>query len=239
MSAKVIIIGQFAAVAVVLTLWMALGRFFGGGSLLLLAFLGAPILALSALLVLGWGLWRPRRRKLGLMLIVLLGGAGLLAASPWLGVAGDRLFFETRRGRLDALTRDILDYRRIHQMSDGLRHFKELNRELVAYSAADVDTTRPPNERSTRPVEQVLAQDSVERQRYDEFRRRLAEVKLIEFDVQPGYVAFLYDGLLDNLQGYLVVRPGHRPPPLRSELFRADLVALRSLGGGWYWFGTT
>jgi hypothetical protein len=158
--------------------------------------------------------------------------------TPALDRAGERLFFETRRGRLESFAHDITTYGRIHQMSDGTRHFKELNGELVAYSPAEVDTAVkgvPP----TRPLGEVLARDAIAAQRYDEFRRRLQDVKLIQFDARPGLVAFLYDGLVDNLQGYLLVQPGAAPPPMHSKLFGAELVRLEPLGRGWYKFATT
>ena len=85
----------------------------------------------------------------------------------------------------------------------------------------------------------MLARDAIAAQRYEEFRRRLQDLKLTQFDAKPGYVAFLYDGMLDNLEGYLLVRPGGSPPALRSTLFGATLVSLEPIGDGWYRFTTT
>ena len=85
----------------------------------------------------------------------------------------------------------------------------------------------------------IAARDTIAAQRYDEFRRRLQDVKLIEFTSQPGLVAFLYDGMVDNLYGYLLVQPGGAPPAMHSQLFGAELVRLEPLGGGWYRFATT
>jgi hypothetical protein len=89
------------------------------------------------------------------------------------------------------------------------------------------------------PLEQVLVRDAVSAQRYEEYRRRLRDLKIIQFDAEPGYVAFLYDGMLENLEGYLVVKPGGSPPAMRAPLFGAALIRLEPLGDGWYRFATT
>jgi hypothetical protein len=230
---------QFATVVATLVLGTLLSKFWGSGAGFLLVLGGLPLLAVSGAIVLSWAIWRPRRDKLGIAVLALLAGSGVVAATPWLKSAGDRLFFETRRARLETFTRDVLAYGRIHEMSDGLRHHKQLNGELVAYTTGAVDTTRPWPFRGAVPVEQVLARDGIDRREYEAFRQRLRDLKLIEFEIHPGYVAYLYDGFLDNLEGYLHVQEGHAPPGLHGELFSTELVALKPLGGGWYWFGTT
>jgi hypothetical protein len=238
-SARSIVLGQFAVVVTLLTLWILLDKFLGGDSDLAFSVLGTPLLVVSTLTVVVWGLWGLRWQKIALLLLAVVADAGLVMGTPALDRAGERLFFETRRSRLEALARDITAYGRIHQMSDGTRHFKELNGELVAYTAAEVDTSANAGSPPTRPLAQVLARDAIAQQRYDEFRRRLQDVKLIQFDSRPGLVAFLYDGMVDNLYGYLLVQPGATPPMIHSQLFGAELVRLEPLGGGWYRFATT
>ena len=107
---------------------------------------------------------------------------------------------------------------------------------LGAASAADA--TGPVASRG-RPLDQVLMRDAIAAQRYEEFRGRLRDLKLTQFDAQPGFVAFLYDGMLDNLEGYLLVKPGGSPPAVHSTLFGAQLVRLEPIGDGWYRFVTT
>lgn len=239
MTSRTLVLGQYGLVLGLLAVGSLLEKFAGGTFSIMLYMFGPLLFGASALVVLGWGLWRPHWKKVGTALLALAAGMAIDAAAPSFRRWGDHLFFETRKARLEEFTRELLEYGRIWAMSDGQRHFKELNGELVAYTATQVDTAR--REPTTRPilaVESVLARDSIDRRVYESFRARLQELKLIEIQVQPEYAAYLYDGILDNLQGYLFVRPGHRPPRLGSELFLGELVALSPRGDGWYWFAT-
>jgi len=232
-----LIVGQFVVVLTVLAVWVLLEKFLGAGSGLAFTVVGQMLLGVSTLTVMGWAAWGIRWQKAVLLLLAVVADAGLISGSPALTRAGDRLFFQTRRSRLETFSRDIVDYGRIHQMSDGTRSFTELNGVLVTRSATEATIGSSSTPR--RPLEEVLARDAIAAQRYEEFRRRLQDLKLTQFDAKPGYVAFLYDGMLDNLEGYLLVRPGGSPPALRSTLFGATLVSLEPIGDGWYRFTTT
>jgi len=232
-------IGQFAALVVLLATGVLLAKFVGGGFDSMIMLLGAPLLIVSTLVVLGWAVWRPTRSKLFVALLAVATVIGLVAATPLLARAGDHLFFESRRARLDAFTTEILAFGRIRNMSDGLRHHKELNGELVAYTPAQVDTSRTLGFRPTVPLDQVLVRDGIDRAEYEAFRGKLRDLRLIEFEIHPGLVAYWNDGMLDNLEGYLYVVGDGEPPAPRTELFSTMLVALRPLGSGWYWFATT
>jgi len=229
--------GQFFAVVALLTLWVLLEKFLGAQSSLVFAVLGMPLLALSTLAVIVWAAWGIRRRKVVVLVLAVIADVCFVSGTPTLTRAGDRLFFESRRSRLETFSRDIVAYGRIHQMSDGTRSFTELNGDVVSDSKSD-----GPNGSLAAPavpIEQVLSRDAIEARRYEEFRGRLRDLKLIQFDAQPQFVAFLYDGMLDNLEGYLVVKPGASPPAVRSTLFGATLIRLEPLGDGWYRFATT
>ena len=231
------VLGQFVVVVALLALWLLLEKFLGAGTALAFTVVGLPLLALSTLAVMVWAAWGIRWQKVVLLLLAVVADVGFLSGNDALTRTGDRLFFATRRSRLETFAHDIVSYGRIHQMSDGLRSFTELNGELVAGSpdgaVADAAGAR------RRPLEQVLARDAIAAQRYEEFRRRLRDLKLTQFDAQPGFVAFLYDGMLDNLEGYLLVKPGGSPPAVRSTLFGASLVRLEPIGDGWYRFVTS
>ena len=229
--------GQFVVVVTFLALWALLEKFLGARSSLAFVVLGTPLLVLSTLAVMVWASWGIRWRKAVVLLLAVIADAGLVSGTSALGRAGDRLFFESRRSRLDSFARDIVAYGRIRQMSDGTRQFTELNGDLVAGSAADTTTRSVGSPKRT--LEQVLARDAIAPQRYEEFRRRLRDLKVTQFAAEPGFVAFLYDGMLDNLEGYLLVKPGASPPAMRSPLFGAALVRLEPLGDGWYRFATT
>lgn len=229
--------GQFLVVVVLLALWVLLEKFLGAQSGLAYAVLGLPLLGLSTLAVMVWASWGIRWHKALVLLLAVVADAGFISGSSTLSHAGDRLFFESRRSRLDTFAVDIAAYGRIHHMSDGTRSFTELNGDVIAGPAAERPV--PVLDAPTVPLEQVLARDSIAAPRYEEFRGRLRDLKLIQFASEPGYVAFLYDGMLENLEGYLRVTPGASPPPLRSTLFGASLLRLEPLGGGWYRFATT
>jgi len=233
---RTIVLGQFVLVVVVLALWVLLEKFLGAQSGLAFAVLGTPLLALSTLAVMVWSAWGIRWQKGVLLLLAVVADVGFMSGSSALGRAGDRMFFESRRSRLDSFAHDIGAYGRIHQMSDGMRSFTELNDEVVATSASSASSE---SAAPAVPLEKVLARDTIAAQRYEEFRQRLRGLKIIQFDARPGYVAFLYDGMLDNLEGYLLVKPGESPPALRSTLFGAALIRLEPLGDGWYRFAAT
>ena len=231
--------GQFVVVVALLTLWLLLEKFLGAQSRLAFAVFGAPLLVLSTLVVGVWAAWGIRWPKVAVLLLAVVADVGLISGTSFLARAGDRLFFESRRSRLDAFAREIVAYGRIHQMSDGLRHFTDLNGQLVTSSRAGAQATPSSDASSAQSLEQVLARDAISAQRYEEFRQRLRDLKVIQFDTQPGYVAFLYDGMVDGQEGYLLVRPGASPPAVRSSLFGELLISLEPLGDGWYRFATT
>src|SRR4029077_8785360 len=181
----------------------------------------------------------PTWRKTALCIGTLVFGVALLLATPSISQAGRFLFFVSRQTQLDGFVRDILAYGRIREMSDGQRYFKQLNGELITYDPSKVTISRDAGTRPIVALDQILERDHIDPVRYAEFRQRLIDLKLIEFEVEDGYVAFLYDGILDNLMGFLYVREGAAPPALDSELFACKLVALRRIRGNWYAFGTT
>jgi len=127
-----IVAGQFFAVVALLTLWVLLEKFLGAQSSLVFAVLGMPLLALSTLAVIVWAAWGIRRRKVVVLVLAVIADVCFVSGTPTLTRAGDRLFFESRRSRLETFSRDIVAYGRIRQMSDGTRSFTELNGEVVS-----------------------------------------------------------------------------------------------------------
>ena len=237
LNARRVVLGQFVAVVALLALWLLLVKFLGAGSGLAFAVIGLPLLGLSTLAVMVWAAWGIHWQKVVVLLLAVVADVGFISRTQTLSRAGDRLFFATRRSRLETFAHDIDAYGRIRQMSDGMRSFTELNGELVAGSAAEAAMGSAASPR--RPLAQVLARDAIAAQRYEEFRRRLRDLRITRFDAQPGYVAFLYDGMLDKLEGYLLVKPGGSPPALRSALFGASVISIEPIGDGWYRFATT
>jgi hypothetical protein len=73
----------------------------------------------------------------------------------------------------------------------------------------------------------VLARDAIAVERYEDFRQRLRDLAVIQFDDKPGYVAFLYDGMVDGQEGYLRVKPGASSPAMPAKLFGAAVIRPR------------
>ena len=152
LDARSLVLGQFVVVVALLALWILLEKFLGAQSALAFAVFGTPLLVVSTLVVGVWAAWGIRWRKVVVLLLAVVADVGLISGTSSLERAGDRLFFETRRSRLDAFARDIADYGRIHQMSDGLRHFTELNGQLVAASPSELTAKKGQcTSRSTSP----------------------------------------------------------------------------------------
>jgi hypothetical protein len=234
-SVQAIVFGQFAlslCVKVALDLlWM-----FPRESISLL---GTLQLGASSFIVLLFVAWRPRWLKT-LRGLLAIGFAALsVFAEPTMYRVGAELFFSSRAERLTAFKDAFCAYGRIWQMTDGQRYHKSLNGQRIALTASTTVVPSPPEERSGRPVAAVLAGDSIAPAQFDEFRRELIAMRLIEVARTGNGVAFVHDGMLDNLEGFIFVPNGSAPPTIGSALFETTLVALVPMRDGWYYFGTT
>lgn len=216
-----------------------LSKFIGDFTSLALALLGAAGGLAGATLVLAWTAFRPTGAKAFAALAAAHCGAVAIILLPHAARAGDAVFWWSRRDATNAFVAEIMSYDRIRSMSDGQRYYTELNGELVTYHPRGVDPLRGLG-RPVMPVEAVLDRYEIDPTVYTTFRKRLIKLHFIEFEVTDDYVAFVYDGFLDSLWGYVWVRPGHNPPAYGSEFIEAtQLVHLRPMGGGWYSFATT
>lgn len=226
---------------IVLALWAALEVFwlFLGAGADLLGLLLSGLLAILGIASVGVALWRPTARKLGGLGIALLLGVGLvLYRLPQR--ASISLFFALRGQAMDAFVEQIRRDDRITGMSDGQRHFKDLNGHLVAYTAAEVDPPMADGLRRREPLDSVLRREGIPRELYERYRGTLRDLGLLSFERTDGYVAFVSDGFLDNLYGFVFVPPGQIPPALKGEFVEAtQLVTLEPLARGWYFFTTT
>ncbi|HEX7090607.1 MAG TPA: hypothetical protein VF192_10775 [Longimicrobiales bacterium] len=213
--------------------------FIGYGPNILVFFAATMGLAASGIILVVLSVAPPTKHKLITTAIALSVGVGAIFARGQLTMLGARLFFLTRRAELEAFVSDLLAYGRIWEMCDGKRYFKELNGELITYEAPPLDASQPTPTRSFLYYRDVLARDSIDEETYESFRHRLQDIKLISVEVHEQYVAFVYDGMLDNLIGYVYVRSGNPPSPGVEFVDSTMLVALKSLGRGWYFFATT
>jgi hypothetical protein len=238
-SSAVKALGAFGLLLAAYALALYATRFVGAAFAFAVHWYGPPTLAIASLALVVWALLPPRRAKLPATLVGLILAFSVHQLTPQMVAAGEATYWRVRQAPLTKFTRDILAYGKITDMSDGDRYFKELNGELITFAAAEIDTLTSGSFRKTWPLDHVLARDGISRDTYEEYRKRLRGLTHIQFEVRPGYVAFVYDGFLDNLDGYLWVRDGAQPPPLNSELLGTQLIALHELGTGWYRFRTT
>jgi hypothetical protein len=216
------------------------GFFVGDVVDLLASMMIAPAILAGALMMLLYAAIKPSWAKAREVVVALAVGAGLLVARPQLSTAGLELFWGVRETQATAFVAELLSYARIREMDTGDRHFKELNGELVAYSPAQVDTQHVHGLRPTLPLQSVLQRDAIDPRIYEMFRQRLRSLGFIHVEVHDEYIAFVRDGMLDNLYGFVWIPPGHKTPELGSEFVsETQLVLLRPLGGHWYFFATT
>jgi len=225
-----------ALVGAVLSVWV-LAAFFhlflqGNDGLMTLLFL-LPLLGLFAFLLILHAILRPSKRVAAVSALALAAAILVVLATPHIRHAGTHLFVAVNEKALDELTSEIIGYGRIHQM------FGELNGELVASAAADVDRDPPHGLRPRLPLEQVLARHGIDRGMYDAFAASLRDLRLLGFEVSENCVAFPTGGMLDNVHGLLYVRDGLEPPALGTSVLSSRLVALTHIRGSWYWFGTS
>jgi hypothetical protein len=141
-------------------------------------------------------------------------------------------FWSKRRVALDDFVADFRAYERIRSMSDGQRHWKRLNDE--AYEDPE------PIRRGIGRFADVMQRDGIDPRMYQDFRKRLVHLDLIEVESTDRYTAFIYDGFLDNLMGFVWVAPG-QPGPRVGEwmLSNTQVVSVTRLDSHWYYVVTT
>jgi hypothetical protein len=190
---------------------------------------------IGGLLFLGYTAFRPSLAKVNDIILAGSVAALCVKAEAPLRRWGVDVFWNVREVPATAFVAELLSYGRISSMDDGTRYYKELNHELINRPSrlSDLAPTDPaaPN---------VFRRDGIDTRVLAEFRRRLSALGLFSVSVTDDYVAFVDDGFLDNLRGFVWVRPGHAPPPIRGEFVEAtQLIQLRPLSNGWYYFETT
>lgn len=209
---------------------------------LLVMALGAVTLiaGASGLFLLGQAVYeRSRQSWLRVAIAALVVLAGYFGIAP-LSHGVEYAQFMYRRARLEALVYDVLADGRVRSMSDATRFYKDLNGIDLRDVGPPVDAGDEQGPPDAIPLSTALAKTGIDEPTYRRLRAALLSTGYIELEVAPGYVAFVEDGMLDNLFGVVYVRPGQTPPPLSSEFVDGtELVSLRHLSGPWYAFGTT
>ncbi len=186
--------------------------------------LGVAGLIAGGLLLLVYSAIRPSWAKARDLLVAACVTAGAVRFDPAIQKAGVTMFWATREDRATTFIAELLSYGRIRDMDDGQHSFNRLNGEPV----------------DGLPVQAVLVRDAIDPRVFERFQMRLRELRLSRVEVREDCIAFVHDAFLDNVEGFVWVRPGHHPPPLHSEfVYESELIGLRPLGNGWYYFATT
>lgn len=141
-------------------------------------------------------------------------------------------FWSERRIALDDFVADFRGYGRIRSMSDGQRHWKELNE--ATYESPT------PIRRGVGRFADVMRRDSIDPRVYHDFRERLIRLRLIKVESTDRYTAFIYDGMLDNLMGFVWVAPGQPEPRVGERMLNfTEVVTVTKLDARWYYVTTT
>lgn len=187
----------------------------------------------GGILFLGYAAFRPTMAKVNEVILAGSVAAVCLKTQVPLSKWGADFFWSFRETAATAFVAELLSYGRIFEMDDGTRHFKSLN-------YAPLGRVSGPAALTSESSPSVFRRDNIDTRIFAEFRRKLSELNLLSVSVTDGYVAFVDDGFLDNLHGFVWVRPGHPPPRIDSEFVEASrLIYLRPLHNGWYYFETT
>ncbi len=207
--------------------------FIGDFASLILFLFSLLAVSLSLISIVIWLLIRPSFSKLKEVVSPLVVVVLTVVISYFATSAAWTIFLWPRQQKLTSFTQDLVSYGRITEMSDGRRYHKSLNGTVFDSSDQKLD---PPNHPA---LLNILKTNKIELGRYIDFRKRLISLGFIDVEVHDNYVAFLYDGMLDNLYGVLWVKPGANPPAMNSLIFGCNLIYLHARGEGWYLFGTT
>ena len=167
--------------------------------------------------------------------VIFLVGLFVLFGRGFFSTSGMFLYYTYHHNTLNEFVTDILSDRKIWHMSDCQRYSKRVNdyyinndmeKEYGGYYDFFVDS---------------LKKDNISSERFDRYVETLSDVNLISFEIQNNYIAFTYDGFLDNEIGFLYIIDG-APPVLGTDGilgWGGLLVNLVHIRDNWYFFAVT
>lgn len=144
--------------------------------------------------------------------------------------AADYVFFKARQSQLDKLVLDIEHYSKIKEMSDAQRYWKSLNHISIENDSSLVEAGRKYY------INDVLVEQHIDRNKYEDFRKALIAVDLISFTtLEDGTISFTLDGMLDNCEGYAYSVTGQQPAG--NDCGR--IIHWKKMADHWYVWYTT
>ena len=127
------------------------------------------------------------------------------------------------------LVQDFEAYGKIHELDDFTRHSKSINGITIRMTEKESDYGKY--------YKEVLAEQGIEPEVLENFRSRLEETKLREYQKYGNYSVFIVDGMFDSVWGYVYVHGNESIPDDYFEIDGYTIKAVEDLGDNWYRFG--
>lgn len=166
-------------------------------------------------------------------LIGLIAVVTFFASYRFQGKIGNYIFYKRREEQLNQFVADIIRYKKINQLSDGQRYWKNVNNTSVALTRQEVDTTEINRKQF---IDDVLKQSSIDKHQYEQFRQQLIETDFMSFTkLEDGTLSFTRDGFLDNCYGFAYSMTGKQP--LYNDC--GQVISWYRVAPNWYAWATT
>lgn len=147
----------------------------------------------------------------------------------------DYVYLHSRKEELNRLVTGIKRYKKIHEMSDGLRFWKTINNTTVEFYPINADTTEDEFGKKYY-LDDILKREGITKQDYEAFRQNLIATGFISFTIlDDGTISFTKDGMLDNCHGIAYSETGNRP----AKNDCGDIIHWKKISDKWYSWGTT
>ncbi|MGY3214063.1 hypothetical protein [Mucilaginibacter sp. HD30] len=148
----------------------------------------------------------------------------------------DAIYFKFREKQLRSLVSEIKDYRKIVEMTDGLRYWKSVNSISIEPDKKDIDTIGNELGGQKYLLDSVLNHNGIDKKIYERFRQRLIATGFISFALlEDGSISFTMDGMLDNCYGFSYSKSGTHPQFNDC----GEIVRWVKISDNWYAWGTT
>jgi hypothetical protein len=137
-----------------------------------------------------------------------------LVSYKFLLCTADYIYFKPREEKLEKFVQEIIQYGKINQMSDGLRHFKSLNNDLYSIDTSEmrIDTSNNSGSRNVYALDQIMRRDDIDQLKFEEFKNELVSLGIISFETSiDGAILFTIDGLLNSCHGVAYSSSGLQP----------------------------
>ncbi|MFZ9848561.1 MAG: hypothetical protein ACO3EE_10475 [Flavobacteriales bacterium] len=131
------------------------------------------------------------------------------------------------------LVDDFNRYAKIYEMDDCTRYTKSINGIFVR----TVEKIEEQEDGYGDYYKDVLTKQNIDFATFEDFRTRLEESRLREYQKVNQYSVFIVDGFMDSIWGYLYVHD-NKPAPKESLSIKGHTIhVVKGLGDNWYQIG--